>query len=153
MVLQRSISMRYAGQWRSLSIPISAEPGGLADAVEHFHEEHEREYSFRRDDTPVELYQLSLRAIGATPKPEFPQYEVVDQDRPAPIAHRSTYFDELGGRADTPVYDRTTLAAGTRIVGPAVVEQLDSTTVIPPGVPAVIDEWLNIRIHVTEDAR
>src|SRR5690606_19827126 len=94
MVLQRSVSMRYAGQWRSLSIPISSEPGGLADAIEHFHEEHEREYSFRRDDTPVELYQLALRAIGATPKPEFPRYEVVDQDPPEPVGTRRTYFDE-----------------------------------------------------------
>ncbi|TCP50042.1 N-methylhydantoinase A [Tamaricihabitans halophyticus] len=151
MVLERSISMRYAGQWRSLSVPISPGPDALSAAVEHFHEEHEREYSFRRDDTPVELYQLALRATGATPKPQFPRQELREQDPPEPTGHRRTYFDELGARVDTPVYDRATLAAGTRILGPAILEQLDSTTVIPPNTPAVIDEWQNIRIHVFEE--
>ncbi|MHA6798235.1 hydantoinase/oxoprolinase family protein [Bounagaea algeriensis] len=153
MVLERSVSMRYAGQWRSLTVPISAGEEALHEAVEHFHEQHEREYSFRRDETPVELYQLLLRATGATPKPQFPRHEEVEQGPPEPVAHRRTYFDECGGRMDTPVHDREQLAAGTRITGPAVVEQLDSTTVIPPDVPAVIDEWLNIRIHVSEGAR
>ncbi|MCR3721927.1 MULTISPECIES: hydantoinase/oxoprolinase family protein [Prauserella salsuginis group] len=153
MLLERSISMRYSGQWRSLTVPISSGPEALAEAVEQFHEQHEREYSFRRDDTPVELYQLLLRATGTTPKPSFPRRDKVEQDPPEPIAHRRTYFEECEGRVDTPVYDREQLVAGTRIPGPAVVEQLDSTTVIPPGTPAVIDEWLNIRIHVSEASR
>ena len=148
MVLERSASMRYSGQWRSLTVPIGGD--GLAEAVEQFHEQHEREYSFRRDETPVELYQLLLRATGKIPKPEFPRHDTTEQPPPEPIAHRRTYFDEAGGRVDTPVYDREQLAAGTRIAGPAVIEQFDSTTVIPPSAPATIDEWHNIRIHVLE---
>ncbi|WP_026198005.1 hydantoinase/oxoprolinase family protein [Sciscionella marina] len=150
MRLERSISMRYAGQWRSLTVPVGSGVGALDAAVERFHEEHEREYSFRRDDTPVELYQLLLCATGTTPKPRFPRSEVTEQQPPEPRMYRSTYFEENGSRVRTPVYDRAELRAGTRILGPAVIEQLDSTTVVPPGTPATIDEWLNIRIHVAE---
>jgi len=148
MVLERTISMRYAGQWRSLDVPVH---GGLAEAVARFHEEHEREYSFRRDDTPVEIYQLGLKAIGATPKPDFPRYDTSDAPPPEPLAHREVYFD--GAWLRTPVYRRDDLAAGAELAGPAIIEQLDSTTVVPPGARAVVDAWLNIRIHVGEEAR
>lgn len=150
MNLERSISMRYAGQWRSLSVPIGSGEGALDAAVERFHEEHEREYSFRRDEAGVELYQLMLRATGVTPKPRFPRHDAAARPRPQPVSYRMTYWDETGGRTQTPIYDRAELLAGTRITGPAVIEQLDSTTVIPPEVPAEIDEWLNIRIHTSE---
>lgn len=151
MLLERSVNMRYSGQWRSLTVPISSGSGALAEAIEHFHEQHEREYSFRRDETPVELYQLLLRATGTIPKPQFPRHDTTEQPPPEAVSRRRTYFDETGGRVDTPVYAREQLEAGTRIVGPAIIEQLDSTTVIPPSTPAVIDEWHNIRIHVGED--
>lgn len=153
MVLERSVSMRYAGQWRSLTVPVASGPDALGAAVERFHEEHEREYSFRRDATGVEIYQLLLRATGTTPKPRFPRADASECGPPEPKTHRTTYFDETGGRVPTPVYEREQLRAGTAMNGPAVIEQLDSTTVIPPGVPAVIDEWRNIRIHVSEAAR
>ena len=59
-------------------------------------------------------------------------------------------FDEVEGAVETPIYSHDGLPAGVTIEGPAIVEQLDSTTVIPPGVRAEVDEWLNIRIHVAE---
>lgn len=153
MNLERSINMRYAGQWRSLTVPVAAGESALDAAIERFHEEHEREYSFRRDETGVELYQLMLRATGLTPKPQFPRHDAAEHPPPQPVSHRMTYWEEAGGRTETPVYDRAELSAGTRITGPAVIEQLDATTVIPPDVPAEIDEWLNIRIHTSEAAR
>jgi N-methylhydantoinase A len=56
-----------------------------------------------------------------------------------------------GGRTlDTPVYERSGLGAAGRLEGPAVVEQLDSTVLIPPGVEAEVDEWLNIRMRIRE---
>ncbi|RQM35378.1 hydantoinase/oxoprolinase family protein [Rhodococcus ruber] len=150
MVLDRHISMRYAGQWRSLTVTAGSGPGFLAEAVERFHEEHERDYSFRRDDTPVEIYQIGLRAVGTTPKPNFPRTSEPTTAEPVPVERRSVYFDEAHGRLDTPVFDRDTLEFGTRIPGPAVITQLDSTTVVPPGTTATIDEWANIRIDIQE---
>ena len=55
-------------------------------------------------------------------------------------------FDQVDEAVDTPVYDRSELPAGAEFEGPAVVEQLDSTTVVPPGVEVKVDEWLNIRM-------
>jgi N-methylhydantoinase A len=61
------------------------------------------------------------------------------------------YFSGQAERAQTPVYVRAELEPGATVHGPAVIEQLDSTTAVPPGARAVIDEWLNIRIYVKEN--
>ena len=148
-VLQRQVSMRYVGQWRSLTVKCGAGPGALADAVAVFHEQHEREYAFRRDDTPVELYQLGLTAIGTTPKPAFLAHDAPRRPAPEPRKTRQVFFDATGW-VDTAVYDRDELPPGTELAGPAVIDQLDSTTVVPPRTRAEVDEWLNIRIHLTD---
>lgn len=153
MVLDRSISMRYSGQWRSLTVSAGSGEGFLTEAVERFHEEHERDYSFRRDETPVEIYQIGLRAIGTTPKPAFPRDGEVSKQTPTAQSHRSVFFDELGERFSTPVFNRDDLHYGSEITGPAIISQLDSTTVVPPGTVAVIDEWSNIRINIVQETK
>jgi N-methylhydantoinase A len=60
------------------------------------------------------------------------------------------WFDEAGGFVSTGIYDRAALPAGSRLVGPAVIDQLDSTSVVPPGWVAEVDEWLNIRMTMEE---
>lgn len=144
--LRRQISMRYRGQWRSLTVPMGSGEQALAGAVEAFHEQHEREFAYRKDDQPVEVYQLHLSAIGRTPKPVFaPKGKGCAE--PAEAERCDVYFEQ-GGWTDTPVYDRERLEAGSRIPGPAIIRQLDSTTVVPPDARAEIDEWLNIRIDL-----
>jgi N-methylhydantoinase A len=145
MSLQRLIDMRYLGQWRSLTIPVSA-PADLDDAVARFHAEHERAYNYRRDGSRVEIYRLSLRAVGVTPKPDLKRHELNGAGT-KPRASRPVHFDSSGGAVDTPLYLRSELPAGVRLDGPAVIDQLDSTTVVPPGWRAEVDEWLNIRMH------
>lgn len=143
--LQRQVSMRYAGQWRSLIVPIGSGRAALAEAVEEFHREHEREYAYRDDTRPVEIYQLHLVATGRTPKPNVRPHDKVTASG-SPVGRRPVYFS--GDWHDTPIYDRDGLPAGARFDGPAIINQLDSTTVVPPGTVAEIDEWLNIRIHL-----
>src|SRR5437870_7724001 len=63
MSIQRLVDMRYLGQWRSLTVPVST-PADLANAAERFHAEHEQAYNYRRDASPVEIYRLSVRAVG-----------------------------------------------------------------------------------------
>ena len=58
------------------------------------------------------------------------------------------YFSAHGGWADVPIYHRPDLKAGAKLNGPAIIDQFDATTVIPPGDRAEIDEWSNIRIHI-----
>jgi N-methylhydantoinase A len=150
IALERSIAMRYLGQWRSMDVPVQA-GGDLAAAVERFHAEHEREFSYRRDDAPVELYRLQLTAIGRTDEVRLPRNDAEPGAvLPAPAAVRPVWFDGEEEPQQTPVYDRASLPAGVQFVGPAVIDQLDTTTFVPPGVLVEIDEWLNIRMHITE---
>jgi N-methylhydantoinase A len=145
MSIQRLVDMRYRGQWRSLTIPVSA-PADLADAVATFHAEHERAYNYRRDGSPVEIYRLSLRAVGITPKPQLKRHELNGAGFAA-SGSRPVHFDASGASVETPVYLRADVPAGARINGPAVIEQLDSTTLVPFGWHAEVDEWLNIRMY------
>jgi N-methylhydantoinase A len=145
-VFQRGISMRYQGQWRSLQVKMGSGPNALDDAVQLFHEEHEKHYAFRQDETPVEIYQLHLKALGKTPKPSFKPSPVSTDDPGEPIEIRDVHFDGTWHR--TPVYQRENLPSGAAFIGPAILNQIDSTTVIPPEASAVIDEWFNIRISL-----
>jgi N-methylhydantoinase A len=148
MSVQRLVDMRYLGQWRSLTVPVSA-PADLADAVARFHADHERAYNYRRDGSPVEIYRLSVRAIGVTPKPELKRHDL-DGAGASSAESRPVHFDASGTAVDTPVYLRDELPAGATIEGPATIDQLDSTTLVPPGWRAAVDEWLNIRMDRSE---
>jgi N-methylhydantoinase A len=149
MLLQRSIDMMYQGQWRSLQVPVASPFTSVPDAVGAFHTDHDREYAFRRDDTPVELFRLNLAAIGTVAKAELMRH-AANGAKAVADSSRMVDFDEVEGSVETPIYSHDGLPAGAVIEGPAIVEQLDSTTVVPPGVRAEVDEWLNIRIHVAE---
>jgi N-methylhydantoinase A len=149
--LQRTIAMRYLGQWRSLAVPVDRSLASLDEVTAKFHDQHEREYAYRRDGAAIEIYQLGLRAIGITPKPELQRHPLTGVGVvPEPFTRRPVKFDELDEPVDTPIYHRDTLPAGTVIEGPAIIDQFDSTTVVPPGVIADVDEYLIIRLHITE---
>jgi N-methylhydantoinase A len=150
MTLQRTIAMRYLGQWRSMAVAVEPDIGSLDDVVARFHDEHEREFAYRREGAPIEIYQLAVQAVGVTPKPELARYDAdADAKVPEPIATRLVHFDELDDAVETPIHDRSGLPAGARVEGPAIIEQLDSTVVVPPGVVAEIDEHLIIRMKIS----
>jgi N-methylhydantoinase A len=143
--LQRSLDMRYVGQWRSLSIPI-ATPLNAEAIVQTFHNDYAREYMFKREDYPLEIHGIALRATGFTSKPRLPKHARSDST-PVSSGQRQVWF-AADAAVETPVYQRASFGAGTSIAGPAVIEQLDSTTLIPPGVSVDVDEWLNLRMKV-----
>jgi N-methylhydantoinase A len=145
-LIQRGISMRYQGQWRSLQVPFAREASDLEDTVQTFHEEHERQFAFRQDQLPVEIYQIHVKAIGHTPRPSFTSAPKTDEALPNLMLHRDVYFD--GEWQQTPIYDRSMMKNGMRLKGPVIINQPDATTVIPPGTEAAVDEWLNIHISL-----
>src|SRR6185312_14733241 len=98
--------------------------------IETFHARHEAEHDYRRDGAPVELYRANVTAIGPTPAIDFKEHPVVDAE-PTPRSMRTVYFDSDG--VETPIYWRDDLGPSQEIIGPAVIEQLDSTTLVPPG--------------------
>jgi N-methylhydantoinase A len=148
MDLQRTIDMRYLGQWRSLAIPVSSPLTSLQEAIAAFHDQHEREHGYNRLETPVELYRLNVTAVGLTHKPELARHSR-KRYRPSAQSKRLVRFDSVEEWLETPVYRREDLEAGASIEGPAIIEQLDSTVVIPPGSSSEVDDWLNIRIEIS----
>ena len=146
IVLQRSVDMMYQGQWRSLAVPAPSPIATVKDLVEAFGRSHEREYNFRRDEAPVGIFRLNLKAIGVVPKAELAAHEATGST-PAPASRRPVWFHGEAA-TDTPVYERSDLPAGFSISGPAVVEQVDATTLIPPGTTAEVDKYLNLIIRL-----
>jgi N-methylhydantoinase A len=61
---------------------------------------------------------------------------------------RRAWFPETAGWVECPIYDRYRLAAGTSLVGPAIVEERESTTVLPPGITATVDEYANLLVEI-----
>jgi N-methylhydantoinase A len=151
MRLTRTIDMRYTGQWRSLTIPIGPGAVSLAEVVKHFHDEHEREYHYRRDEAPVEVYRLNIVARGIVPKPELEPAS--SGPEPQPRSERQVVFDEAIEWVRTPVFARPDLPRGAVVEGPAVIEQLDSTVIVPPWAKAEVDEWSNLRVSEKEEQR
>ena len=143
-ILKRTLDMRYAGQWRSLAVSVSSPFTSVKDAISGFESEHQREYGYTRDGAGVEIFRLNLTAVGVTPKAELPQ-KPVNKYKPKPKTTRDVVFDE---KVNTAIFWRDDLSPGAELSGPAIIHQLDSTTVIPPYTSATIDSYSNIIITV-----
>ena len=146
--------MRYVGQSYELTISLVDGQLGdeqLSDILHRFHQEHERAYGFKADGEPVEFVALRLSAIGAISRPEARE---ISQDgrvlATALKASRPAYFVESGGLVDCSIYDRYKLQPGFEIEGPAIVEEVDSTTVIHPGYRAVVDKSGNLFLQTSD---
>ena len=143
-----SADMRYAGQNYEINVPM---PAGAQDGGEAlraaFEVAHERLYGSSAPEEPVEIVTVRVEGRGLVDKPRFTAHAEADERADdARIGERSTYFPESGSFTDCPVYDRDRLAAGNRIEGPAIVEQMDTTTLVLPGQRARVDRYLNLVI-------
>jgi N-methylhydantoinase A len=109
----------------------------MAALDEAFHRSHERRYG-HRNDGPVEIVNFRLTAVGATPKPPLPRPRA-SGPAAARRTERPVYFD--GAFVVSPVYERERLAGGACLSGPAVVEEMGATTVVPPRWSATVGAW------------
>ncbi len=142
-----SADLRYVGQ--NYELPVSAAPapwhaGLLQELVEGFHEEHRRAYGYRADQATVQLVNLRATALATIPKPRpRPNTRTVDSPGgPAPFEYREVWWGE--GFVSTPVYRRDELPAGSTLRGPAIVEQMDSTTLVAPEEQGEVDGYGNL---------
>jgi N-methylhydantoinase A len=140
--------LRYAHQSFELTCPMPT--GHVTDAltqalVSAFHREHQRLYSYHLPHAPVELVNLRVTAVGLLPKLQPRHTDAAASDLNAALAEvRPVYFDRRGSFVDTPCYKRSGLAPGLTFAGPAVVDQDDTTTVIPPDFQARVDAGGNL---------
>ena len=150
IVFVRQIETRYAGQ--SFELAIECGPGLLThadlDAVhEAFHAEHRRTYGHGYPQEPTELVNFRTTAIGKIAKPRLREIAITETPASsARKARRSVHFRRAGGFVETDIYDRVKLGAGHHFSGPAVIEEMDATTVIEPGYQVEVDSFGNLLV-------
>ena len=151
--LLAALDMRYVGQSYELQVAFQPQievERGMQQHVADFHEVHRHRFSYASEEEPVEIVNLRLKAIGRTAKPLFSEQPLGGLDpSPAHVGYKEVFFAdrETAGAArpfPTALYQRERLTPGNIVVGPAVLFQLDTTTVIPPGWAAAVDGWGNL---------
>ncbi|MGI9462828.1 MAG: hydantoinase/oxoprolinase family protein, partial [Aestuariivirgaceae bacterium] len=141
------VDMRYIGQNYELGVAIAGSDSVELPAVDElermFYAEHQRAYGHFDPDAPVEVINLRLTAIGRLPGRALSEHGGRSQGTAA--ASRSVWFDDSGA-TETAIWHRDALPPGSVVKGPAVVEQFDATTLVPPGATARIDDAANMII-------
>jgi N-methylhydantoinase A/oxoprolinase/acetone carboxylase beta subunit len=146
LTIVRSADARYVGQGYELTVPVPAgalDARALATVRARFDEVYAARYGYSSPEEPVEIVTWKLSAVGGTPRLTLAKAATAGGRDPRK-GERSAYFPERGGFVDTPLYDRYALTAGATITGPAIVEERESTTVLPPGATAVVDAYANL---------
>jgi N-methylhydantoinase A len=144
ITLGRSIEMRYARQNHELVVQVGrrATP---RDLTRRFHQAHRRAFGYASHEEPTELVTFRVTATFPVARPAIAgSFEPGEPLR----GSRAVYFESTKGFVETPVLERGRLAAGHSLVGPAVLEQTDCTTVIEPGQTAAVDADGNLVIAV-----
>ncbi len=145
-----ALDTRYVGQ--NFELPVAVDPAALPDADEikrRFFAEHERAYGFHNPNDKVEIVNFRLIAVGRLDHPASRPTPPRAGGAAAAASVRKVWFD-FDRPAETPVYDRATLLPGDAIAGPAVIEQLDATTLLFPGDRATVDPHLNLRVEISK---
>jgi len=146
--VRRTVDMRYAGQ--NYELPIELPDGAIGAATldvlaKRFEAAHRQAYGFVAEDDPVQLVTFRVEATGIVPKASFERHHDGGPDASgAVVARREVWLPEAGGFVACAVYDRDKLRAGNRVPGPAVIEQMDATTLVLPGVKARVEPYLNL---------
>jgi N-methylhydantoinase A len=146
----RYIDMRYRGQIHEVRVPVPAralDVDELAQIHQTFEDTYNRKYgqgaAYRKAGIEARTYQV--RGIGRIPKPAWVKDEAVSADAAYALKEtRLVYFK--GGWRGTPVYAREAMRAGNRVQGPAIVEAVDTTVLVPPQMALTIDEYGNMRM-------
>lgn len=139
---------RYFRQDIQMSIPVDIDnlqsDTGLAEIKDDFEARHDRQFGFSLD-APLEIANLRVIGKGIMEGVSIEATEPGDSDPSgAQVDTNEVYFD--GNYYDTPIYDRTELAAGNEIAGPAIVVEDDSTIIIQPAYTATVDQYANLEI-------
>jgi len=148
-----SIDCRYERQNYEISIPLSTgevDEAVLAGLIGDFHREHERSYGYCDPAKSLQLVNFRVGAVGAIDKPEMTPCQIAaDAIPPRPVETRRVRFEGCSDYTDAGVYNRADIPCGCTISGPAIIEQMDSTSVIPPGWDAYHDQYRNFILTYT----
>ena len=156
LVWQRAVDLRYIGQSYELSLSLAdleiAGPQGnhaqlIQTLSERFATEHERIYGHYAPDDPIEVVNVRLTALIPTAKSPPAKLPSARHNAPAPPQTRHCYFGPEIGWLAAPVLPRDALGADPQ-AGPLIVEEYDTTILVPPGGAGAQDRWGNVMVEV-----
>jgi N-methylhydantoinase A len=148
-----AIDARYDGQ--NFEVQVAMDEGEsipLETFARRFHEAHAREYGYQVPGRAIQIINCRLQAVGQVLKAPLAPARTDTTLQDARTGSREVYHGKAQGWHATAVYDRDLLSAGTRIPGPAVIEEMSSTTVIGPTHQAVVDRYGTLIISLEAKA-
>ena len=150
--IQYSADMRYLDQIYEVTVPLP-DPGlldaeFLGELTDNFHRRYEELYSYNQQDQEVRLITLRVSAVGKLPRIAQLDQQM-DEHGASPVGSRQVY---LGHWTEAPTYAADSLAAGTEILGPAVLESEFTTVLVLPGDTATVDAMGGIELRVSREA-
>jgi N-methylhydantoinase A len=150
------VDARYEGQNFEVIVPLAhVAPDAMDAFAGAFHAAHRQEYGYDLPGKAIEIVNCRLQAVGRVPKAPLKELEPGADSTPVQALEgltptRSVYHGAAYGWVETPVYGRATLAAGTELRGPAVIEEMSSTVLLVPGQRAMVDRIGNIVIRIND---
>ncbi|MEW6424072.1 MAG: hydantoinase/oxoprolinase family protein [Bacillota bacterium] len=150
------LDMRYVKQYHEVNVEISAEElfaDDLDSILAKFHHKHNTlyGYSLEKEGTPVELINVRLSCTGLTEKPKFLTYEYAGPDPSGAYKrHRQIYLPAQKTFREVPVFDGDRLRCGNLIAGPAIIEQINTTTLITPEYTCLVDRYNSFVLFLNE---
>jgi N-methylhydantoinase A len=148
--LRRTVDMRYAGQ--NYELPVSWPDGPTADALvkeltASFERAHAQLYGYIAAEEPIQVVTFRLETIGAVRRAEIRAHpRATTEVGTAIVGRRDVWLPEAGAFVPCPVYNRDRLGPNHEFAGPAIVEQMDATTLLLPDQRARVDEFTNLVI-------
>ena len=142
-----SLDLRYSKQYHEVEVEISEDELNSFDVesmAARFHPAHNALYGYSLEDkkTPIELINMRLVCIGRTQKPEFKgQAYAGDDPSRAHKGERSVYLPSTREYRTVPVFDGLAMEFGNRVEGPAIIEQVNTTTFVTPEFNVLTDRY------------
>ena len=147
--IHASFDVRYIGQFHEVEVPVprSLTSTDVESVASHFHELHETLYGYAMPGAPLEMINLRVKAVGVTAKPQFSKNALGPEDPDvAWKGERRAYFS--GEEYDVSVYEGEKFECGMTVSGPALIEQANTTLLVPPGYRLVCDAYRNYVMHL-----
>jgi len=147
MVHIYSLDMRYVKQYHEVNVRVTKEElgkGEIDSIANKFHPEHNRLYGYSLEEvgTPIELINLRLTSIGKTTKPSFKEEEYEQEDPSKALKKkRKVYIPLKNAFEEVSVYDGDSLRHGNKVEGPAIIEQVNTTTFVTPEYNVLCDQY------------
>ena len=148
ITVRYSMDLRHRGQGYEITVDYPKDvinAGDYPRMSSEFYRRYRDKYGHAHEHLPVELVTCRLLISGPTPQFNLQSSEASGfRNQDALRGRRQVYFVEAGGYVETPIYDRYRLAPGVSLLGPAVIEERESTIALGPGSQIAVDRYLNV---------